>query len=49
MRLFHRIGFDVTDYIEIQAPQYATGTGGTVTADWAQRFPSEQVWRLKKR
>ena len=49
IRLFHRIGFDITDYTEIQAPESATGTGGTVTADWAQRFPSEQVWRLHKR
>ena len=49
IRLFHHIGFDITDYTEIQAPESATGTGGTVTSDWAQRFPSEQVWRLKKR
>jgi SAM-dependent methyltransferase len=49
IRLFHRIGFEITDYIEIQAPHSATGTGSTVTAGWAQRFPSEQVWRLKKR
>jgi hypothetical protein len=48
-RLFHRIGFDIIDYIEIQAPESATGTKSTVTADWAKRFPSEQVWRLKKR
>jgi len=49
MGLFHHIGFNVIDYIEIQAPESATGTGGTVTAEWAKRFPSEQVWRIKKR
>ena len=49
MRLFRDIGFDIIDYIEIQAPESATGSNGTVTADWAKRFPSEQVWRLKKR
>ena len=49
IRLFHRIGFDITDYTEVQAPESATGTAGSVTVDWAQRFPSEQVWRLKKR
>ncbi len=49
MRLFDDIGFDVFDYIEIQAPPSASGTKFTVTADWAQRFPSEQVWRLRKR
>jgi SAM-dependent methyltransferase len=49
MRLFDDIGFDVLDYIEIRAPESATDTNGTVTADWARRFPSEQVWRLRKR
>jgi SAM-dependent methyltransferase len=49
MRLFHDIGFDVIDYIEIQAPESATGGNDMVTADWAKRFPSEQVWRIKKR
>ncbi|MGI8457308.1 MAG: class I SAM-dependent methyltransferase [Propionibacteriaceae bacterium] len=49
IRLFHDIGFDVVDYIEVRAPESATGTPGTVTADWARRFPSEQVWRLRKR
>ena len=49
MRLFHDIGFDVIDYIEIKAPESATGRNGMVTADWAKRFPSEQVWRIKKR
>lgn len=49
LRLFDRIGFDVIDYREIQAPVAATGQRGAVTADWAKRFPSEQVWRLMKR
>ena len=49
LRLFDDIGFDVTDYIEVRAPESATGTNETVTADWARRFPSEQVWRLRKR
>ncbi len=37
------------DDIEIRAPESATSTHGTVTADWARRFPSEQVWRLRRR
>ncbi len=49
LRLFDRIGFDVIDYREIQAPVAATGQRGAVTAEWAKRFPSEQVWRLMKR
>lgn len=49
IRLFHEIGFDVIDYVEIKAPESATGRNGTVTADWAKRFPSEQVWRIRRR
>ena len=49
IRLFHEIGFDVIDYVEIKAPESATGTSSMVTADWARRFPCEQVWRIRKR
>ncbi len=49
IRLFDRVGFDVVDYIEIQAPPTATGTQFAVTADWAREFPAEQVWRVRKR
>jgi SAM-dependent methyltransferase len=49
IRLFHDIGFDVIDYIEVRAPESATGIHGTVAAEWAKRFPSEQVWRVRKR
>ncbi len=49
IRLFHDIGFNVIEYIEVKAPESATGSNGTVTADWAKRFPSEQVWRIRKR
>jgi SAM-dependent methyltransferase len=48
IRLFHDIGFDLVDYIEIKAPESATGSSSMVTADWARRFPSEQVWRIRK-
>ena len=40
------IGFDVVDYIEIQAPASADGTGFWVPASWAKRFPAEQAWEL---
>lgn len=49
LRLFDRTGFDVVDYVEIQAPETADGRRGAVTAEWAKRFPSEQAWRLRKR
>ena len=49
LRLFRTTGFDVVDYIEIQAPSSAQGIRYWVDADWAKRFPSEQAWVLQKR
>jgi hypothetical protein len=39
----------VVDYLEIQAPEPGPQVNFSVTADWAYRFPSEQVWKLRKR
>ena len=49
MRLFDLIGFDIERYQELQAPQGASGTQFYVSAEWAQSWPSEQVWHLRKR
>jgi SAM-dependent methyltransferase len=49
LHLFRNVGFDVLDYIEVQAPHDADGTRFAVTAEWAKRFPSEHVWRLRRR
>jgi hypothetical protein len=49
MRLFRRVGFVVDDYVEIRAPDSAEGEQFDVPAQWAQRFPSEQVWKLTRR
>ncbi len=49
LRLFRTTGFDVVDYVEIQAPPSATGIQFWVGADWARRFPAEQAWILVKR
>ena len=48
-RLFRDTGFEVLDFLELQAPTRGTEVNSYVTADWASRFPSEQVWKLKKR
>jgi len=32
-----------------QAPPSASADRFAVTAEWARRFPSEQIWRLHKR
>ena len=49
LRLFRTVGFDVVDYVEIQAPASASGTQFWVGAEWAKRFPAEQAWILQKR
>ncbi|MEI4235193.1 class I SAM-dependent methyltransferase [Roseovarius sp. D22-M7] len=48
MALFTDIGFDVTGYQELYAPDEAFGTRAAVPASWARRYPVEQVWHLKK-
>jgi SAM-dependent methyltransferase len=49
MRLFRTTGFDIVDYVEIQAPESADGLRFWVEASWARRFPAEQAWILQKR
>ena len=48
-KLFHRVGFEVEDYHEIFAPDDASGEHFSCPADWAQKYPNEQVWKLRKR
>jgi SAM-dependent methyltransferase len=49
MRLFGTVGFEVVEYLELQAPPDARGQQFWTPAEWARRFPSEQVWRLRRR
>ena len=49
MRLFRTTGFEVLDYIEIQAPEKAEGTRHFASAEWSRRFPCEHAWKLRKR
>ena len=53
IRLFGDTGFDIVEFIEIQAPEApteaATEPNFFVTAAWAHRYPSEQAWVLRKR
>ncbi len=52
-RLFRDTGFDVVEFLEIQAPEpspeSAAEVRSFVTAGWAHRYPSEQAWVLRKR
>ena len=49
IKLFHSTGFEIVDYVEVQAPEEAEGVPYAVSAEWAKEFPSEQVWWLRKR
>mgnify|MGYP001818343948 CR=1 FL=1 len=48
MSLFHEIGFAVDDLLEPQAPADAREAEDFVSAEWAQRWPSELVWKVHK-
>ncbi|MGI9645357.1 MAG: class I SAM-dependent methyltransferase [Ilumatobacteraceae bacterium] len=49
LRLFRETGFEVLDYLEVQAPEWATGTQFEAPAEWAKQWPAEQAWKLRKR
>jgi SAM-dependent methyltransferase len=49
IRLLRDAGFEILDLIELRAPEGATTAYDFVTADWAHRWPSEEIWRARKR
>jgi SAM-dependent methyltransferase len=49
LALFDRVGFDVLAYHELRAPRGGAEVRFFVDADWARDYPSEQVWKLRKR
>lgn len=49
IRLLRANGFDITDLVEIQPPEGATTGYPFVTLEWARRWPSEEVWKARKR
>jgi len=49
IRLLHANDFEVEDLLELQAPPEATKDLSFVTAEWARRWPSEEVWKARKR
>jgi SAM-dependent methyltransferase len=48
LRLFRETGFDVLDYLELQAPP-GSETRHNTAGEWGTRWPVEQVWKLRKR
>jgi SAM-dependent methyltransferase len=50
IRLFNRSGFEIVDLVEIRAPEgAATRWTNIASPDWARRWPSEEVWKLRRR
>ncbi|MFN2390141.1 MAG: class I SAM-dependent methyltransferase [Actinomycetota bacterium] len=49
IRLLRANGFEIEDLIEIRPPEGATTTYGFVDLEWARRWPSEEVWRVRKK
>lgn len=47
-RLFRETGFEVITYQELQAPSGEQEDKFSIPARWAHRWPSEQVWQLRK-
>ena len=49
IRLFRRNGLEVEDLIELRPGEGATTGYPFVTSEWARRWPSEEVWKARKR
>ncbi len=50
IRLLRSNGFEVEDLIELRAPADARPNRfGLTTPGWARRWPSEEIWKAKKR
>jgi SAM-dependent methyltransferase len=49
IRLLRASGFEVLDLVELRPSAEATTSYPFVTLDWARRWPSEEVWRARRR
>lgn len=49
MRLFDDAGFDVDEFLELQAPTSIDDDRYAMTAAWARQWPSEMAWKLTLR
>jgi SAM-dependent methyltransferase len=50
LRLLRRTGFEILDLVELFAPATAGDAGydDYVPTEWAQRWPPEEIWRVRK-
>jgi SAM-dependent methyltransferase len=49
IRLFGSCGFEVEDLIELQPAEDAYSRYPFATLEWARQWPSEEVWKVRKR
>jgi len=49
IRLLRRSGFEIEDLVELRPPAGATTRFRFVTFEWARQWPSEEVWKARKR
>jgi SAM-dependent methyltransferase len=49
IRLLRVNDFEVLDLVEIRPPEGATSSYQAVSSEWARRWPSEEVWKARKR
>jgi SAM-dependent methyltransferase len=49
IRLLRHSGFEIQDLIEVQAPDGATSRHPHVTWQWARQWPSEEIWKARRR
>ena len=49
IRLLRDNGFEIEDLVELRPPDDARSDYPFVTAEWARRWPCEEVWRARRR
>ena len=49
IRLLRKAGFEIEELRELQAPPGATTRYPWIDGEWAHRWPSEEVWKARKR
>jgi hypothetical protein len=49
IRVLRRNGFEVEDLLEVRPPESATTSYEYVTLEWARNWPSEEIWRARRR
>jgi SAM-dependent methyltransferase len=49
IRILRANGFEIEELLELRPPEGATTRYPYVSAEWARQWPSEEVWKVRKR